>query len=162
MAATRACHLAREALSRRTRHIVWRQILQAIGAWHATGISMFSLIEKQSGQWVGRVGPWQPLGWPGTEVGWGMHPDAWGKGFALEAAIASIDYAVDTLGWTEIIHCIDPENARSRAVARRVGARVLRQARLPSPPEQELIDVWGQTREEWSVNRAKALSARAR
>ena len=145
------------------RPIVWRQILQVIGAWHVTGISMFSVIEKQSGQWIGRIGPWQPLGWPGTEVGWGLHPDAWGKGYAIEAAIASMDYAVETLEWTEIVHCINPENAPSQAVARRLGARVLRQAQLPAPLQHELVDVWGQTRDEWAANRAKALaSARAR
>lgn len=145
------------------RTVVWRMILQMVGAWHATGISMFSVIEKQSGQWIGRIGPWQPLEWPGTEVGWGLHPAAWGKGYALEAAIASMDYAVQTLGWTEIIHCINPENAPSQAVARRLGARVLRQARLPAPFQHEVVDVWGQTRDEWAVNRAMAVaSARGR
>ena len=131
------------------RPVVWRMILQMIGAWHATGISMFSVIEKARGVWIGRVGPWQPLGWPGTEVGWGLHPDAWGRGFALEAAIASMNYAFESLQWSEVIHCINPENAASRAVAQRLGARLLRQARLPAPFEHEFVDVWGQSREEW-------------
>lgn len=38
------------------------------GAWTIRGFSMFSVIEKDSGQWIGRLGPWQPEGWPGTEV----------------------------------------------------------------------------------------------
>ena len=33
---------------------------------------MFSVIEKDSGRWIGRIGPWQPEGWPGTEVGWSL------------------------------------------------------------------------------------------
>ena len=41
--------------------IVWRMIMQMVGAWELTGISMFSIIEKASGKWVGRAGPWQPL-----------------------------------------------------------------------------------------------------
>ena len=135
------------------RPIVWRGIMQVVGAWQLTGVSMFSVIEKESGAWVGRVGPWQPFGWPGTEVGWGLHRDAWGKGYALEAAVASVDYAFDTLGWTEVVHCINPANARSQAVARRLGARVLRQATLPAPLEHENVDVWGQSREEWRKNR---------
>lgn len=52
-------------------------IMQMVGAWELTGVSMFSIIEKASGKWVGRAGPWQPFAWPGTEVGWGLHPDAW-------------------------------------------------------------------------------------
>jgi RimJ/RimL family protein N-acetyltransferase len=134
--------------------VVWRSIMQIVGAWHLTGISMFSVIEKQSGLWIGRVGPWQPLGWPGTEVGWALHPDAWGKGYAVEAAIASVGYAFDTLGWTEVVHCINPSNTPSQNVAKRLGARILRQATLPAPFDYEHVDVWGQTRDEWRTRRA--------
>src|SRR5437763_482913 len=81
------------------RPAVWHIIMQMAGAWSLTGISMFSVIEKASGLWIGRVGPWQPLDWPGTEVGWGLHRDAWGKGYALEAAIATMNFAFDDLGW---------------------------------------------------------------
>jgi RimJ/RimL family protein N-acetyltransferase len=35
--------------------IVWRMIMQMVGAWDLTGISMFSIIEKASGKWVGRA-----------------------------------------------------------------------------------------------------------
>ena len=135
--------------------IVWRAVMQVGGAWHLTGISMFSVIEKQRGLWVGRVGPWQPLGWPGTEVGWGLHPDAWGKGYAIEAAIAAIDYAFDTLGWTEVVHCINPNNSASQRVAERLGSRILRQATLPAPLDYEHVDVWGQTRDEWRVRASR-------
>jgi RimJ/RimL family protein N-acetyltransferase len=51
------------------REVTWRGMMTVIGAWHATGIGMFSVIEKSSGRWVGRLGPWQPEGWPGPEVG---------------------------------------------------------------------------------------------
>jgi RimJ/RimL family protein N-acetyltransferase len=131
----------------------WRVVMQVAGAWQLTGVSMFSVIEKQRGVWVGRVGPWQPLGWPGTEVGWGLHPDAWGKGYALEAARASMDYAFDTLGWPEVIHCINPNNKPSQRVAQRLGARILRQSTMPPPFDAEIVDVWGQTRDEWQSNR---------
>ncbi len=123
---------------------VWRAIMQMNGAWAVTGVAMISVIEKASGRWIGRVGPWQPYGWPGPEVGWGLHPDAWGKGYALEAARASMDYAFDVLGWTEVVHCISPENVRSLALARRLGSRLLRQARMPPPLDHEVVDLWGQ------------------
>jgi RimJ/RimL family protein N-acetyltransferase len=137
--------------------IVWRVLMQIRGAWEMTGISMFSVIEKARGVWVGRVGPWRPLGWPGDEVGWGLHPDAAGKGYALEAAIASIDYAFDTLGWDTVIHCINPGNHPSQALARRVGARILRQDTMVASFGTEIVDVWGQDRSEWKTNRGKAL-----
>lgn len=136
--------------------IVWRILMQIRGAWELTGISMFSVIEKERGIWVGRVGPWRPLGWPGDEVGWGLHPDAKGKGYALEAAIASIDYAFDELGWETVVHCINPANQPSQALARRVGARILRQDTMVASFGTEVVDVWGQDRAEWPSNRERA------
>jgi len=134
--------------------VVWRMIMQMVGAWEVTGVSMFSVIEKKTGKWIGRVGPWQPHDWPGTEVGWGLHPDAWGHGYATEAAAASMDYAFDVLRWTEVIHLVHPENARSRRVAERLGSTLLRHARMPAPYDGEPSEVWGQTRDEWRINRA--------
>jgi RimJ/RimL family protein N-acetyltransferase len=98
--------------------------------------------------WIGRIGPWQPEGWPGAEVGWGLLPSAWGQGYAVEAATASIDWAFDHLGWSEVIHTIAQDNAASKAVAARLGSRYLRQGLLPAPWDLEL-EVWGQSREEW-------------
>lgn len=129
----------------------WRGMMTMAGAWALGGIAMFSLIERDTGLWLGRIGPWQPLGWPGTEVGWGLHPDAQGKGYALEAAIASLDYAFDVLGWTEVIHCIDPDNRPSQALAERLGSRNMGPTRLPPPFQDVRVDRWGQTREQWAA-----------
>ena len=51
------------------RSVAWRGLCTVVGAWTVRGFSMFSVIEKSSGRWVGRLGPWQPEDWPGTEVG---------------------------------------------------------------------------------------------
>jgi len=131
----------------------WRGLMTVAGAWSLTGVGMFSVIEKDSGRWIGRVGPWMPHGWPGTEVGWALHPDAWGKGFACEAAIATIDYAFTTLGWSDVIHCIDPENKPSLAVARRLGSTMRGMGMLPTPYDTAPVEIWGQTREEWVSRR---------
>jgi RimJ/RimL family protein N-acetyltransferase len=130
------------------RAVAWRQLCAMTGAWTINGFSMFSVIEKASGRWVGRIGPWQPEDWPGTEVGWGLAREAWGKGYAVEAAVASIDWAFQQLGWTEVIHAIDMANVRSQGVAQRLGSRFLREDRIP-PPFDLPIQIWGQSREEW-------------
>lgn len=133
--------------------VAWRGFMTMAGAWSLTGVSMFSLVERSSGLWVGRIGPWQPHGWPGTEVGWGLHPDAQGKGYGVEAATATIDYAFDVLGWTDVIHCIDPDNVPSQRLAERVGSRNLGPTRLPPPFHELTIDRWGQSRDEWRARR---------
>jgi RimJ/RimL family protein N-acetyltransferase len=135
------------------RAVAWRGMCATAGAWTVRGFSMFSAIEKATGRWVGRLGPWQPEGWPGTEVGWGLVRDVWGKGYATEGATAAMDYAFDVLGWSEAVHTIEPENFASQAVARRLGSTVLRQAVMPAPFEHQTLDVWGQTREQWRARR---------
>ena len=135
------------------RAVTWRGIMTMIGAWHAEGFAMFSVIEKASGRWIGRLGPWCPEGWPGTEVGWGLAREVWGKGYATEGATAAMDYAFDVLGWTEAVHTIEPANTASQAVARRLGSTILRQARMPAPFQDSVLDVWGQTREQWLARR---------
>src|SRR5215210_75859 len=86
------------------RALSWRAMMTIIGAWHTHGFAMFSVIEKTSGRWIGRLGPWMPEGWPGTEIGWALVRDTWGKGYATEGATAAADWAFDYLGWTDMIH----------------------------------------------------------
>ena len=132
----------------------WRKFLQMPGAWAIQGFAMFSVIEKSSGRWIGQLGPWQPEGWPGTEVGWAFDRSAWGKGYATEAGVAAIDWAFDKLGWSEVIHSISPKNVASQALARRLGSRNRGPGKLPPPLEDELIEIWAQSREQWQARRA--------
>lgn len=138
--------------------LTWRSVCGMAGAWVITGVSMFSIIEKATGNWVGRLGPWNPVGWPGTEIGWGLERAAWGKGYATEGAGACMDYVVDVLGWTEIIHTIIPENDASIKVAQRLGSQFLRQAQTPPPFEGMMWDVYGQTADQWRENRANIIT----
>ncbi len=131
------------------REVAWRGFLASAGAWMIQGYSMFSVIEKSSGQWIGRLGPWFPEGWPGPEIGWGLARSAWGKGYAHEATVASIDWTFEHLGWTEMIHSIHPANQASQALARRLGSRCRGPGKLPPPLETVPIEIWGQTREQW-------------
>src|SRR6185295_20283378 len=115
------------------RSAAWRGFMTMAGSWSLRGFAMFSVIERSTGRWIGRVGPWCPEGWPGTEVGWGIVQEFWGRGYATEAATAAIDWAVETLGWTDIIHVIEPRNARSQAVARKLGSRNRGPGAMPAP-----------------------------
>lgn len=131
----------------------WRQLCTMVGAWHISGFAMFSVIERETGAWIGRIGPWRPEGWPGSEVGWGIRAGFAGKGYAHEAAVAAMDFAVDILGWERIIHVIDPANTRSIALARRLGSANLGPTRLPDPYADVRVGAWGQTADQWRAHR---------
>jgi len=135
------------------RDAAWRKFLQMPGAWAMQGFGMFSIVDKNNGEWLGQCGPWQPEGWPGTEVGWAFRRTAWGKGYATEAATAAIDWAFANLRWSEVIHCIDRANVPSQRVAKRLGSRVRGSTKLPPPYEHVEVEMWAQLREEWVERR---------
>lgn len=142
----------------KSRAEAWRLFMTMAGSWSLHGFALFSLLEKTTGRWLGRVGPWRPEGWPGNEIGWGLIKAAEGQSYAYEGTVAAIDWAFAALGWSEIIHCIDTGNTRSEALARRLGSTLLRRAVLPPPAAKE-INVWGQTRAQWQ--QARRASAQA-
>jgi RimJ/RimL family protein N-acetyltransferase len=124
----------------------WRNAAIMAGHWALHGVGMFVVEEGQTGRFVGRVGPWLPRGWPGFEVGWGIASEFRGKGYAVEAARASIDWAFATFEIDQIIHCID-QNIASQAVARRLGAVNEREIDLFG----HVADVWVTRRDAWTA-----------
>ena len=66
-------------------------------------------------------------------------PEAEGKGYAAEAARAALDYAFDTLGWDTCVSYIDANNARSIALAERMGATVDPTAAQPDDETDLLV-----------------------
>lgn len=137
----------------------WNRFLATVGSWHVLGFAPFSVIRKSDRKWIGRVGPLHPDGWPGDEIGWTLAREAWGNGYALEAATAAADWAFDVLGWQGIIHCIAPGNTASQAVATRLGSTRLGPGKLPAPYADDPIEIWGQTREQWFARHAGRVAS---
>ncbi len=61
---------------------------------------------------------------PDVEVGWHLHPVAWGNGYATEAARAAVADAFSR-GQRRVIALTHPQNHPSQAVCRRIGMRPL-------------------------------------
>jgi ribosomal-protein-alanine N-acetyltransferase len=58
---------------------------------------------------------------PAVEVGWRLARDAWGSGYASEAARAAVAFGFDELGLEQIVSFTAVGNLRSRAVMVRIG-----------------------------------------
>lgn len=101
---------------------VWRLMATYIGHWHLRGYGFWCLERKDTGEAIGFCGCWFPESWPEPEIGYGMVADSHGHGFVTEAAIASLKYAYQKLGWTTAISFIDAKNTPSEGVAKRLGA----------------------------------------
>ena len=132
----------------------WRSLCGMAGAWTIRGFGMFSMIRRDTGEWIGRTGPWYPEEWPGHEIGWSVMREHAGKGFAYEAAAASMDYVFDVLRWDTVIHCIDPDNIASQKLAQRLGSVNQGASKMPPPFHNHPVDAWGQAREQWKSRKA--------
>ena len=56
-----------------------------------------------------------------VEIGWRLHKDCWGYGFATESAAAALDVGFSRLGMTSICSFTAVTNARSERVMQRLG-----------------------------------------
>jgi RimJ/RimL family protein N-acetyltransferase len=112
---------------------IWRSMAVNEGHRVLRGFGFFAVEERSSGAFVGRVGPLRPEGWPDLEVGWGLHPAHRGKGYAREAAAASVAWCFARFGEQQrVIHLIRPDNTFSANVAKSIGAVPTDNWRLPS------------------------------
>jgi RimJ/RimL family protein N-acetyltransferase len=105
----------------KSREDAWRQIAMYLGHWTLRGYGQWAVEVKQSGRFIGRCGAWYPEGWPELEIGWTLARDSWGEGYATEAGRAAMTWAFDSLGLERVASVVDVDNARSRAVAVRLG-----------------------------------------
>ncbi len=121
-----------------------------LGHWALRGYGLWAVEEQATGKLVGRIGFYNPEGWPGLEIGWMLGRDHWGKGYATEGAQACLEWGFGEQGMRDIISCIQPKNAGSIAVAERLGQRLLREDRLQGIP----VLIYGMDRNDWQKNRA--------
>lgn len=102
----------------------WRNMAFHIGHWQLRGYGHWAVEEKSTGQFVGRLGFLNPVGWPAFEIGWTLSSQAWGKGYATEGARRALDYAFNELDKPHVISLIHPDNKNSIRVAERLGETV--------------------------------------
>ena len=67
--------------------------------------------------------PWDAHFTPAIEVGWRLAPDAWGHGYATEAAREAVRFGFEDAGLDEIVSFTVPGNVRSQRVMERIGMR---------------------------------------
>lgn len=98
---------------------------RADASFDTRGYGLWALEHRGSGAFLGFTGlaP-MPEGVPGAggvEVGWRLARQAWGQGYATEAAKAALAFAFDELGQGEVNSITAVLNAPSRAVMVRLG-----------------------------------------
>jgi RimJ/RimL family protein N-acetyltransferase len=111
----------------------WGMFCHDIVCWHLFGHGALMVDLTATGACIGQVGISHGPLFPEKELGWLLYEGAEGQGLATEAAAALRDWAWQTLGLTRLVSYVDPDNHRSVAVARRLGARLDPTARPQDP-----------------------------
>lgn len=101
--------------------VAFRALGWLIGHWHLRGYGPWLVVERASGALVGRVGPFYPLEWPCMEIAWTIGRSFWGRGYALEAALAARTSVQAALRPARLISVVAQDNVRSASLARRLG-----------------------------------------
>lgn len=107
-----------------SRFEAWRSMAMMLGHWQLRGYGMWAVEERHSRVIIGRIGCWQPEGWPGFEIGWMLQRAYWGCGYATEAARVAMAHAFGELQQSHVISLIRPDNSASRRVAEKLGEKL--------------------------------------
>jgi RimJ/RimL family protein N-acetyltransferase len=120
-------------VSARSREQVINYIREIRERHAADGFGILAAVRKEDGRVIGRAGMlvWDDRTWMPTtlrdagphgevEIGWALHPDVWGRGYATEASVVCRDHVLAHVR-RRVIALIVPDNARSIAVAERLG-----------------------------------------
>jgi RimJ/RimL family protein N-acetyltransferase len=94
--------------------------------WRERGFGLWAVAPRdEDAQLLGFCGLTVPMFLPevlpAVEVGWRFGRDAWGQGYATEAARAALAFAFEEHAMREVIAIVDPENGRSLRVAEKLG-----------------------------------------
>lgn len=85
------------------------------------GFSLWVVEDRSTGAILGDCGLKQLEEGPEIEVGYRFAKPHWGRGYASEAAAASVRYGFGALGLTRIVAVVEPPNVASRKVLEKIG-----------------------------------------
>jgi len=88
----------------------------------ARGWAFWAVEDRATGRFLGDCGlqPFERRG-PEVELGYDLHPDAWGKGLATEAARAALHAGLGALGFERVIAVVRRDHRASRRVLEKAG-----------------------------------------
>ncbi|MEM7299605.1 MAG: GNAT family N-acetyltransferase [Pseudomonadota bacterium] len=111
----------------------WSMFCAMLGEWRLRGLGSFAVQEK-TGSVLGYTGLWFPLDIEEPELLWSLYAGSEGKGFAIEAARRVQQWAAFDLKLPPLMSYVHPDNLKSQAVAKRLGATVEAETTLRGHP----------------------------
>jgi RimJ/RimL family protein N-acetyltransferase len=113
----------------------WGVFCHDVAQWALMGHGALMMEDRNTGSCLGQVGINHGPLFPEHELGWFVYPQAEGKGYAYEAAMALRNWAFKVRGLKTLVSYMDPGNMRSRRLAERLGAQVDAEAPREDPTD---------------------------
>ncbi len=135
-----------------------------LGGWERDGYDMYALELRQTGELIGftglRLANWFTEIAGEVEIGWRLHPGCWGKGYATEAAAASLQVGFAELGPERVVAVVEPTNGPSLRLAERLGMHVVRETVEPRLDKE--LKIWVIERRQFQEVTGSKLAAPGR
>jgi RimJ/RimL family protein N-acetyltransferase len=112
----------------RTREATRTGMLRTVEGWRERGFGLWAVMEKASGCVIGYCGLIYLEGTTEVELAYGLAKSSWGKGFATEAARASLKFGFEELKMKRIVAVVNHENEASQRVLEKLGMKYTKDA----------------------------------
>jgi [ribosomal protein S5]-alanine N-acetyltransferase len=109
-----------------------------IRSYREFGFGFYVVVIKETQELIGICGIVKREGLDDIDIGFGFLPQFIGKGYGYEAASATLDYALNNLKIKRIVAIVNPENAVSIALIRKIGLQFEKMIQM-SPKDIELM-----------------------
>lgn len=106
------------------------------------GYGFFSAFLADNGEWMGQIGVTTRATKEFVEFGWGFLPKFQGKGFAIEAAKAVLEWCNNRFGFADFYFCISPRNLSSVKLAEKLGAKNIGTNKVPEELKETDVEIW--------------------
>lgn len=108
------------------------------------GYGLYPIELRDTGEFIGYIGfhlsTFEAEFTPCVEIGWRLHNDFWGRGYATEGAKACLKYGFETLKFEKIYSFTAKINISSENVMQKIGLEYVQDFQHPSVGEGSLKD----------------------
>lgn len=101
-----------------------------VKSYEKNGFGLWAIVLKETNEAIGMCGLIKRDNLEDVDIGYALLPGFWSRGYAVEAARATKEYARDVIGLKRLVAIVDPLNEASIRVLEKIGLRYEKMVRL--------------------------------
>ena len=101
-----------------------------VKSYEKHGFGLYLIVLKQTNESIGMCGLIRRETLEDVDIGYALLPEFWSKGYAVEAAWATKEYAKNVIGLKRLVAIVDPTNEGSIRVLEKLGMRYEKMVQL--------------------------------